>query len=274
MDTPTTPFALVGAIVVYAVTPLLMLDQAGDFITHLLSIAVPRLAERGLYCRRAEPDSTRPDWAEPGTGGAQANGAGAGAGGVSETPSAAPTSASDADECDGRFARAFTSAVLAFESAFDAFNSHFWWRLPADCTLTHLHGSPLTYSSRYRVATIAAVAVYVRARLSLVRKDRDVAERVARGEANPRPPPADSTAADEAICRICFAGADAGRLVSPCLCSGSMRFVHLDCLSEWRRRSANPKSHYQCDNCLYRYSFRRAHYALVLRSALVGCRPS
>ena len=97
-----------------------------------------------------------------------------------------------------------------------------------------------------------------------------MAERVARGEANPRPPPADSTAADEAICRICFAGADVGRLVSPCLCSGSMRFVHLDCLSEWRRRSANPKSHYQCENCLYRYSFRRAHYALVLRSALVG----
>ena len=75
--------------------------------------------------------------------------------------------------------------------------------------------------------------------------------------------------AEEPICRICFAGADAGRLVSPCLCSGSMRYVHLDCLSQWRKISANPLSAYQCENCLYRYSFRRTLYATVLRSALV-----
>jgi len=74
---------------------------------------------------------------------------------------------------------------------------------------------------------------------------------------------------EELVCRICFSGAEAGKLVSPCLCSGSMRFVHLECLETWRRRSANPQSYYQCENCLYRYSFRRALYAQVLRSALV-----
>jgi len=74
---------------------------------------------------------------------------------------------------------------------------------------------------------------------------------------------------DEPMCRICFTGYENGPLVSPCLCSGSMRFVHLDCLEQWRRRSVNPKSYYTCENCLYRYSFRRALYAQVLRSALV-----
>jgi hypothetical protein len=77
------------------------------------------------------------------------------------------------------------------------------------------------------------------------------------------------TEEEEPICRICFGGREAGLLVSPCLCSGSMRFVHLDCLTHWRQVSVNPLSHVQCDSCHYRYSFRRALYATVLRSALV-----
>ena len=48
-----------------------------------------------------------------------------------------------------------------------------------------------------------------------------------------------------------------------------MRFVHMECLSQWRKLSANPLSSHQCDNCQYRYSFRRTLYASVLRSALV-----
>lgn len=48
-----------------------------------------------------------------------------------------------------------------------------------------------------------------------------------------------------------------------------MRFVHIDCLAQWRRLSANPLSAFQCDNCLYRYSFRRTLYSTLLRSVLV-----
>ena len=48
-----------------------------------------------------------------------------------------------------------------------------------------------------------------------------------------------------------------------------MRFVHLDCLTHWRTVSVNPLSFVQCENCLYKYSFRRALYASILRSALV-----
>lgn len=66
-----------------------------------------------------------------------------------------------------------------------------------------------------------------------------------------------------------FAGSEVGQLVSPCLCAGSMRFVHLECLTQWRTTSTNPLSFVQCEQCLYKYSFRRALYASVLRSALV-----
>ncbi|CAE7341536.1 marchf4, partial [Symbiodinium pilosum] len=70
-------------------------------------------------------------------------------------------------------------------------------------------------------------------------------------------------------CRICFGGTESGRLISPCLCSGSMRFVHLDCLNMWRSSSVNPQSAYKCDQCNFEYSFQRALYASILRSAIV-----
>ena len=38
----------------------------------------------------------------------------------------------------------------------------------------------------------------------------------------------------EATCRICFGDGTEGKLLSPCLCKGSMRFVHVECLQRWR----------------------------------------
>lgn len=70
-------------------------------------------------------------------------------------------------------------------------------------------------------------------------------------------------------CRICFGGSESGRLISPCLCSGTMRFVHMDCLNMWRFASANPQSSFRCDQCHFEYSVQRALYANILRSALV-----
>eukprot|EP01050_Picozoa_sp_SAG11_P005104 SAG11_NODE_346_length_10432_cov_4.883770_4_plen_83_part_00 len=48
-----------------------------------------------------------------------------------------------------------------------------------------------------------------------------------------------------------------------------MRYVHVDCLNQWRNTSVNANSFYQCDSCKYRYSFKRARYASLLRSALL-----
>ncbi|KAK4685555.1 hypothetical protein P7C73_g4592, partial [Tremellales sp. Uapishka_1] len=48
---------------------------------------------------------------------------------------------------------------------------------------------------------------------------------------------------DERQCRICFCGVEEelelGRLISPCLCSGSMRYVHVSCINTWRGTGTN-----------------------------------
>ena len=69
----------------------------------------------------------------------------------------------------------------------------------------------------------------------------------------------------EKLCRICFGGTaeepENGRLFSPCKCKGSMRYVHIGCLNEWRKQAAKQESFYRCDQCHYKYSFRRTWWA-------------
>lgn len=117
---------------------------------------------------------------------------------------------------------------------------------------------------------------------------------------------AEGEACEERLCRICYGGeyeGGAGRLVSPCLCTGSVRFVHVRCLNEWREASANPKSFYrephcdveptgrparstdrlsaadvdaeraracvalaECDQCFFRYNLHRTQYAALFES--------
>lgn len=73
---------------------------------------------------------------------------------------------------------------------------------------------------------------------------------------------------DERQCRICLGGVDdedtLGRLISPCLCKGSMKYVHVGCLNTWRARSPKRESHYKCDTCKYSFSFRRTSFAQCL----------
>ncbi|KAF9183574.1 hypothetical protein BGZ51_003929 [Haplosporangium sp. Z 767] len=77
---------------------------------------------------------------------------------------------------------------------------------------------------------------------------------------------------DERQCRICLGGADEedtlGRLISPCLCKGSMKYVHVECLNAWRARSPKRESHYKCDTCGYAFSFRRTSFAHYLAHPL------
>jgi len=77
---------------------------------------------------------------------------------------------------------------------------------------------------------------------------------------------------DNRVCRICFGGAnevlESGKLISPCKCKGSMKYVHVNCLNEWRLASANKASYYQCDQCKYKYHFQRTKFAKVLSNKL------
>nr|CAG8568624.1 12015_t:CDS:2 [Entrophospora candida] len=70
---------------------------------------------------------------------------------------------------------------------------------------------------------------------------------------------------NDRMCRICFSGPEdednLGRLISPCRCKGSMRYVHVECLNRWRLRSLKRTSFFQCDECKYKYAFRRTTIA-------------
>ncbi|OQS07306.1 E3 ubiquitin-protein ligase MARCH6 (membrane-associated RING finger protein 6) [Thraustotheca clavata] len=58
---------------------------------------------------------------------------------------------------------------------------------------------------------------------------------------------------EEEECRVCRGEAETGRrLFAPCKCSGSIRYVHSDCLKEWLAISKKDV----CELCGYTFSFR------------------
>ncbi|KAF9132588.1 hypothetical protein BGW39_011766 [Mortierella sp. 14UC] len=94
--------------------------------------------------------------------------------------------------------------------------------------------------------------------------DADI-DHFSRPAPQPAAVPLNNPPVDERQCRICLGGADEedtlGRLISPCLCKGSMKYVHVECLNAWRTRSPKRESHYKCDTCKYSFSFRRTSFA-------------
>jgi hypothetical protein len=78
----------------------------------------------------------------------------------------------------------------------------------------------------------------------------------------PTPTREPEPAAEERLCRICFSPQTPDeRLISPCKCKGSAKWIHENCLNQWRVASQNRRSFYQCDQCLYKYSFYRTDFA-------------
>lgn len=55
------------------------------------------------------------------------------------------------------------------------------------------------------------------------------------------------------------------RLFSPCLCNGTMHYVHRSCLDRWRA-SAPARSRFRCDQCGYEYRVRRTALSSFLDS--------
>eukprot|EP00160_Parvularia_atlantis_P019581 Unigene7739_Nuclearia_a/m.23764 Unigene7739_Nuclearia_a/g.23764 ORF Unigene7739_Nuclearia_a/g.23764 Unigene7739_Nuclearia_a/m.23764 type:complete len:235 (+) Unigene7739_Nuclearia_a:13-717(+) len=80
--------------------------------------------------------------------------------------------------------------------------------------------------------------------------------------------PAQPAPRPERTCRICLGGvaeeAELGRLFSPCRCKGSMKYVHVRCLDEWRNRSTKREVYFQCDLCHFRYNINRSRWAQML----------
>ncbi|KAI0369741.1 hypothetical protein BV20DRAFT_1044206 [Pilatotrama ljubarskyi] len=61
---------------------------------------------------------------------------------------------------------------------------------------------------------------------------------------------------EQDTCRICSAPAEPGQpLFHPCKCSGTIRYIHQDCLTEWLAHSKKKT----CDVCKYPYSFTKVY---------------
>lgn len=92
---------------------------------------------------------------------------------------------------------------------------------------------------------------------------------------NPPPPRTDpiddlNDQSNQAICRICLessSGDDSlGRLLSPCKCKGTMKYVHSSCLDQWRAASARSSSAVACDQCGAPYRFRKSKFVGIATS--------
>ncbi|GAC99424.1 hypothetical protein PHSY_007025 [Pseudozyma hubeiensis SY62] len=59
-------------------------------------------------------------------------------------------------------------------------------------------------------------------------------------------------------------GMTLGRLIAPCHCDGSMRYVHDTCLDQWRRKSAATEAARVCGQCHARYRFKRTPYSNLM----------
>jgi len=58
-------------------------------------------------------------------------------------------------------------------------------------------------------------------------------------------------------CRICFEEeSENNKLIHPCLCSGTSKYIHISCLNEWRYSNVNRSSFYKCSECNYKYKFK------------------
>lgn len=55
-------------------------------------------------------------------------------------------------------------------------------------------------------------------------------------------------------CRICFE--EGGELIAPCLCKGSSKWIHRDCLNHWRVSGSNPRALTNCCECGFQYHMR------------------
>ncbi|RDB29260.1 E3 ubiquitin-protein ligase MARCH4 [Hypsizygus marmoreus] len=78
---------------------------------------------------------------------------------------------------------------------------------------------------------------------------------------------------EEKQCRICLDGVDAerelGRLIRPCLCKGSISYVHLKCLHTWRITSPSKSAFFSCPQCHYKYRFSRTRFAGIAANPVI-----
>eukprot|EP01064_Diplonema_japonicum_P004736 TRINITY_DN13104_c0_g2_i1.p1 TRINITY_DN13104_c0_g2~~TRINITY_DN13104_c0_g2_i1.p1 ORF type:complete len:598 (+),score=102.53 TRINITY_DN13104_c0_g2_i1:23-1795(+) len=64
---------------------------------------------------------------------------------------------------------------------------------------------------------------------------------------------------DEKTCRICRCTQPEGDLFCPCACRGSVRWVHRECLEEWRSKTTNEENKIKCSECKAPFTIAITH---------------
>ena len=69
---------------------------------------------------------------------------------------------------------------------------------------------------------------------------------------------------EDKTCRYCFEGEiNDDELISPCLCKGTQKYIHLKCLQNWRSiNKDNPEKRDFCEICKYHYVVKNIDYVL------------
>jgi hypothetical protein len=63
---------------------------------------------------------------------------------------------------------------------------------------------------------------------------------------------------DEKVCRICLEDDHPERMISPCKCKGGSKWVHRECLDEWRLNEKD-RAFSKCTECLFQYHMQPVH---------------
>ena len=71
---------------------------------------------------------------------------------------------------------------------------------------------------------------------------------------------------DTYICRICLQEDNPNNMIYPCKCNGTSKYVHKDCLNQWRMMSDNSDAKYKCFECNYEYQIINYPYSPSLLS--------
>lgn len=68
---------------------------------------------------------------------------------------------------------------------------------------------------------------------------------------------------------ISYVSEEGGKLIKPCKCKGTQRYIHEDCLTELRAKSPQKNAYLKCDLCGYQYNTKRllVHDILLSRVA-------
>jgi len=66
--------------------------------------------------------------------------------------------------------------------------------------------------------------------------------------------------AEEKMCRICYENdEDMSKLLSPCACSGSIKYIHDHCLREWIKTKNIRMKNYECELCHKKLFLKRLY---------------